>query len=199
MAASLYVSMMLGCFSALMNPWTEGESTFQGWTAVLHLVDIFCCCAVLIPIVWQVNQLEKSCSTEDGDGENAEGGADKADEEDTMEDRLEKGRILEKLKLFRSFYMLVVAYIYSTRIVVYLFATMLSYEHLWFQHLLVEMVTLSFYVVTGYQFRPMADNAVCHRPLFMFFLSFVYGNFDSTPLLISRTVFGNKKGRRRRR
>ena len=138
---------------------TEGESTFQGWTAVLHLVDIFCCCAVLVPIVWQVNQLEKSCSVEDSEDENGEGGFDKSEEGNTMEDRAEKGRILEKLKLFRSFYMLVVAYIYSTRIVVYLFATMLSYKHLWFQHLLVEMVTLSFYVVTGYQFRPSPENA----------------------------------------
>ena len=138
---------------------TEGESTFQGWTAVLHLVDIFCCCAVLIPIVWQVNQLEKSCSVEDGEDENGESGANRSEEGNTMEDRAEKGRILEKLKLFRSFYMLVVAYIYSTRIVVYLFATMLSYKHLWFQHLLVEIVTLSFYVVTGYQFRPSPENA----------------------------------------
>ena len=37
---------------------TEGESGFEGWTAVLHLVDIICCCLILVPIVWQVNRLE---------------------------------------------------------------------------------------------------------------------------------------------
>lgn len=149
---------------------TEGESTFEGWTAILHLVDIICCCAVLVPIVWQVNQLEKSVTVEDpyhpdSNGEaapedNDEGGTGKfsSKESNIMDDKAEKGRILEKLKLFRSFYILVVAYIYSTRIVVYLFATMLSYQHLWFRDFIVELVTLSFYVVTGYQFRPMADS-----------------------------------------
>ena len=145
---------------------TEGESTFEGWTAVLHLVDIICCCAVLVPIVWQVNQLEKSVMIDDPNHPDYDGesGNDKGDANNTsgegsnMEDNAEKSRILEKLKLFRSFYMLVVAYIYSTRIVVYLFATMLSYKHLWFRDFLVELVTLTFYVVTGYQFRPMADS-----------------------------------------
>ena len=70
----------------------------------------------------------------------------------------EKGRILSKLKLFRSFYMLVVAYIYSTRILVYLFATMLSYKHLWIRYFVIELVTLTFYVVTGFYFRPMVDG-----------------------------------------
>ena len=39
---------------------TEGELSFDRWTAILHLVDILCCCAVLMPVVWQVNQLEKN-------------------------------------------------------------------------------------------------------------------------------------------
>ena len=75
-----------------------------------------------------------------------------------MTDLSEKGRILSKLKLFRTFYMLVVAYIYSTRILVYLFATMLNYKHLWIRYFVVEVVTLSFYVVTGYFFRPTVDG-----------------------------------------
>jgi len=81
-----------------------------------------------------------------------------ADVSEDMSDLTEKGRILEKLKLFRSFYLLVVVYIYSTRIIVYLFATMLDYQHLWVRHFVVEVITLSFYVVTGYQFRPLTDS-----------------------------------------
>ena len=30
---------------------TEGERPYEDWSALLHLVDILCCCAVLIPIV----------------------------------------------------------------------------------------------------------------------------------------------------
>ncbi|EEC51435.1 predicted protein, partial [Phaeodactylum tricornutum CCAP 1055/1] len=116
----------------VLSQRTEGENAFEKWTAVLHLVDILCCCAVLVPIVWQVNALEKSV-TEDGENDSA---------------------ILAKLKLFRAFYLLVVAYIYATRILVYLFATILDYHHLWVRYFVVELVTLVFYVVVGFIFRP---------------------------------------------
>jgi hypothetical protein len=130
---------------------TEGESEYAWWSAVLHLVDILCCCAVLVPIVWQVNALEKSVS---------EGYEDVIDEEE-RELALEsgdKGRILIKLRLFRSFYLLVVAYIYATRILVYLFSTMLSYKYLWVSYFVVELITLSFYVSVGFMFRPMIET-----------------------------------------
>lgn len=134
----------------VLSQITEGESRFDRWTASLHLIDILCCCAVLLPIVWQVNTLEKSI------GEEVE---DMTDEEREQQlESSEKGQILRKLRLFRSFYLLVVAYIYSTRILVYLFSTMLDYRHLWVQHFVVELVTLAFYVTVGCMFRPMTEN-----------------------------------------
>jgi hypothetical protein len=130
---------------------TEGETSYEGWTATLHLVDIVCCCAVLVPIVWQVNALEKSVEV------------DEVDEQDEEEREMglasgEKGEILSKLKLFRSFYLLVVVYIYSTRILIYLFATMLDYKHLWLRYVVIEVVTLAFYVTVGLMFKPSAEN-----------------------------------------
>jgi hypothetical protein len=136
---------------AVLASETEGESLYQDWYAVLHLVDILCCCAVLIPIVWQVNALEKSLEHADPEtGEPLETGYPTADDPDAA-------RTLSKLKLFRSFYCLVVAYIYFTRILVYLFA-MLDYRHTWVRYLLTELATLAFYVVTGISFRPMPEN-----------------------------------------
>ena len=81
---------------------------------------------------------------------------DDADEQDEEEREMglesgEKGEILSKLKLFKAFYLLVVAYIYSTRILVYLFESQLRY-------FVVEVVTLAFYVTVGFMFRPTADN-----------------------------------------
>merc|ERR1711862_503430 len=67
-------------------------------------------------------------------------------------------RTLSKLKLFRSFYILVVSYIYFTRVVVYLFATVLSYRVTWLRHFITEIGTLSFYVVIGFKFRPEVEN-----------------------------------------
>lgn len=128
---------------------TEGERSFGKWNAVLHLVDILCCCAVLLPIVWQVNRMEDSLQSEDENNVSIE----------------YRRAMLEKLKLFRTFYLLVIAYIYATRILVYLLASALDYQHLWLREAIVELTTLSFYVTTGLLFRPrveavsMADTA----------------------------------------
>jgi G protein-coupled receptor 107 len=159
---------------------TTGEFGFSKWNATLHLVDILCCCAVLIPIIWQVNSLEKSLlgsggssnnisNNQDGDNEAVEQ-QDKhqqlesyENDEQLQEEQMidvggENGRVLAKLKLFRSFYLLVVAYIYTTRILVYLFATTLNYKYLWIRYFVIELVTLCFYVVVGLMFRPMVEN-----------------------------------------
>ena len=170
---------------------TEGENAFDKWTAVLHLVDILCCCAVLIPIVWQVNQLEKNMEQNQHNDEDVSEGAndgperatlydvDEFDDEHITEDELEEvpingsssgssparppdERLAAKLKLFRSFYLLVIAYIYITRIVVYLFASVLSYRHTWIRFFVVELVTLIFYCTVGMLFRPMNENPYLH-------------------------------------
>ena len=144
---------------------TEGEKAFAGWTAILHMVDILCCCAVLIPIVWQVNTLEKnleqSGNHNDEDAETIDLQEDLRVPEDEFEEAppaYGDSRLASKLRLFRSFYLLVVGYIYLTRIVVYLFATMLDYRHTWLRHFVIELVTLAFYVTVGMQFRPMSEN-----------------------------------------
>jgi G protein-coupled receptor 107 len=151
---------------------TTGEFGFSKWNAILHLVDILCCCAVLIPIVWQVNSLEKSLvgsGVSNNSNSNEEDAVEKQDnhqqlesyeeeEEEMLDVGGENGRVLAKLKLFRSFYLLVVAYIYTTRILVYLFATMLNYKYLWIRYFVIELVTLCFYVVVGLMFRPMVEN-----------------------------------------
>lgn len=122
----------------------EGERAYDDWSAVLHLVDILCCCAVLVPLVWQVNSLEKSLEGPDGG--------------DAVPSTADEARTLSKLKLFRSFYLTVVAYIYFTRILIYVFATLLDYRHTWIRYFITELVTLLFYVVTGMRFRPMTEN-----------------------------------------
>ena len=128
----------------------EGESAYDDWSAILHLLDILCCCAVLIPIVWQVNALEKNLGDDDDE-------QDAAQSLDGL-DRVEKQKTLDKLKRFRTFYIIVVAYIYCTRIAVYLFATTLDYRHTWVRYFFSELSTLVFYAVMGLQFRPMSEN-----------------------------------------
>jgi G protein-coupled receptor 107 len=57
-----------------------------------------------------------------------------------------------------QFYLMVVAYIYFTRIVVFLVKATLPYELLWLQQLFDESATLLFYFLTGFKFRPADAN-----------------------------------------
>lgn len=105
------------------------------WTQLLLLVDVICCCAVLFPIVWSIKHLREAAQT---DGKAA--------------------RNLMKLTLFRQYYIVVVTYIYFTRIVVFALTTVTPYTHLWVNDLVREFVTLVFFVFTGYKFRPVPHN-----------------------------------------
>lgn len=164
-AVVLVLQVLNNLALAVLSQVVEGERRYRRWSAILHLVDILCCCAVLIPIVWSVNALERSMgevghdnAAVAADASEGESHRDEDDEEEGALEDGEKGQVLSKLRLFRSFYLLVVAYIYATRILVYLFATLLDYQHLWLRFMVVEVVTLAFYVTVGCMFRPMAEN-----------------------------------------
>ncbi|KAK9809725.1 hypothetical protein WJX73_010815 [Symbiochloris irregularis] len=105
------------------------------WRDILHLVDIVCCCAVLFPIVWSIKHLREASQT---DGKAA--------------------RNLAKLQLFRHFYVMVVSYIYFTRIIVYLLRSSLPYQWVWVSDVANQIATLLFYTLTAVYFRPHADN-----------------------------------------
>ncbi|XVF51200.1 hypothetical protein PTKIN_Ptkin04bG0165400 [Pterospermum kingtungense] len=105
------------------------------WKQVFLLVDVVCCCAVLFPIVWSIKNLREAART---DGKAAVN--------------------LMKLTLFRQYYIVVICYIYFTRVVVYALETITSYRYLWTSVVAGELATLAFYVFTGYKFRPEAHN-----------------------------------------
>ncbi|XP_072994153.1 protein CANDIDATE G-PROTEIN COUPLED RECEPTOR 7 [Typha latifolia] len=105
------------------------------WKQVFLLVDVVCCCAVLFPIVWSIKNLREAART---DGKAAVN--------------------LMKLTLFRQYYVVVICYIYFTRVVVYALVTITSYRYLWTSVMAGELATLAFYVFTGYKFRPEVHN-----------------------------------------
>jgi NADH:ubiquinone oxidoreductase subunit 3 (subunit A) len=144
----------------MLSQETEGEKLYEDWSALLHLVDILCCCAVLIPIVWQVNSLEKTVQAEQTSNKDSKSEANKSiiNVETEVPATAEAARTLQKLKQFRSFYLLVVVYIYFTRIAVFLIATELGFRQMWIRYFITELATLAFYVVVGFMFRPVEDN-----------------------------------------
>lgn len=105
------------------------------WKQIFLLVDVVCCCAILFPIVWSIKNLREAART---DGKAAVN--------------------LMKLTLFRQYYIVVICYIYFTRVVVYALETITSYKYLWTSVVAGELATLAFYVFTGYKFKPEAHN-----------------------------------------
>lgn len=138
---------------------TEGERLYEDWSALLHFVDILCCCAVLVPIVWQVNSLESIVEAEtkrSSEDQNKSSAITNVDSEAPA--TADAAQTLRRLKQFQRFYIFVVVYIYFTRIAVYLFATVLGYKVTWLRYLVTELGTLVFYCVVGVLFRPTEDN-----------------------------------------
>uniref|UniRef100_A0A251U7C5 Putative lung seven transmembrane receptor-like protein n=1 Tax=Helianthus annuus TaxID=4232 RepID=A0A251U7C5_HELAN len=114
------------------GPFGQDSNT---WRQVFLLVDIICCCAVLFPIIWSIKKLREAAMT---DGKAAVN--------------------LMKLTLFRQYYVVVICYIYFTRVAVYVLETITSYRYAWTSVLAAELATLAFYVFTGYSFRPKVHN-----------------------------------------
>ncbi|MEQ2236988.1 hypothetical protein ILYODFUR_018445, partial [Ilyodon furcidens] len=119
----------------------EGSSEYYLWKEILFLVDLICCGAILFPVVWSIRHLQEASST---DGKAAMN--------------------LEKLKLFRHFYIMIVCYIYFTRIIAILLKITMPFQWQWCYEFLVEVSTLIFFVLTGYKFRPASNNPYLQLP-----------------------------------
>ncbi|XP_055343252.1 LOW QUALITY PROTEIN: protein GPR107-like [Paramacrobiotus metropolitanus] len=112
-----------------------GDYRYTMWGYIFMLVDFFCCGCILIPIVWSIRHLSEAAST---DGKAASN--------------------LQRMRLFRRFYMLVVCYIYFTRIVVMIFDMTVPFRYTYLNTVFREGGTFIFFLLTGYTFRPTLEN-----------------------------------------
>eukprot|EP00669_Euglena_mutabilis_P002393 TRINITY_DN13020_c0_g1_i1.p1 TRINITY_DN13020_c0_g1~~TRINITY_DN13020_c0_g1_i1.p1 ORF type:complete len:259 (+),score=121.17 TRINITY_DN13020_c0_g1_i1:174-950(+) len=113
----------------------EGNAAWATWRDVRRILDVIACCAVLLPVVWSIRNLREATAA---DGKAA--------------------RSLVRLRQFRTFYALLVAYIYYTRIVVPLIKSALHWRETWVAPVIEELGTMIFYLATGAQFRPQEEN-----------------------------------------
>lgn len=114
----------------------EGDKEHRTWTHILYFVDLLCCGAILFPVVWSIRHLQEASAT---DGKAATS--------------------LRKLKLFRQFYIMIVCYIYVTRIVAYLLRITVAFQYGWLDEMFREMATYVFFVLTAYKFRPSGTHS----------------------------------------
>ncbi|XP_035894549.1 protein GPR107 [Anopheles stephensi] len=113
----------------------EGDKEYSTWRDIFMLVDLLCCGAILFPVVWSIRHLQEAAGT---DGKAAIN--------------------LRKLKLFRQFYIMIVCYIYFTRIIVILLKITVAFQYAWLDEMFKEMATYVFFVLTGYKFRPVSQH-----------------------------------------
>ncbi|KAF0892984.1 hypothetical protein E2562_021286 [Oryza meyeriana var. granulata] len=121
--------------SAVIGETGPAGRDWLAWNQVFLLVDVVCCCAVFFPIIWSIRNLREASKT---DGKAA--------------------RNLQKLTLFKQFYLVVVGYLYFTRIAVSAFAAVLSYRYQWVVTVAMEAASLAFYVFVFYNFKPVERN-----------------------------------------
>ncbi|KAI9186162.1 hypothetical protein LWI28_014296 [Acer negundo] len=108
---------------------------WMAWNQMFLLIDVICCCAVFFPIIWSIKNLREASKT---DGKAA--------------------RNLEKLTLFKQFYIVVVGYLYFTRIVVTAIGAIVNYRYEWVVNVCAEGASLAFYIFIFYNFQPLEKN-----------------------------------------
>ncbi|XP_019193165.1 PREDICTED: protein GPR107-like [Ipomoea nil] len=102
------------------------------WNETFLLIDVVCCCTIFFPIFWSIRSLREASG--------------------------KAARNLEKLTLFKQFYVVVVAYLYFTRLGVAMIGNAVSYMHEWVVVAAAETVNLVFYLFIFYNFRPIEKN-----------------------------------------
>lgn len=121
--------------SVIIGESGPSKKDWLTWNQIFLLIDIVCCCTVFFPIIWSIRSLREASKT---DGKAA--------------------RNLTKLTLFKQFYVVVVGYLYFTRIVVSAVGAVVSYRYHWISNAAMEGASLVFYIFIFHNFQPVEKN-----------------------------------------
>ncbi|MCE3051117.1 hypothetical protein HAX54_048933 [Datura stramonium] len=111
------------------------EKHWLVWNEMFLLIDVMCCCIVLVPILWSIKSLREASKN---DGKAAEN--------------------LRKLTLFRHFYVVLIIYLYFTRFGIAMIESVVTYMHAWVNVVAAEGASLMFYMFIFYNFKPIEKN-----------------------------------------
>ncbi|CAO3571244.1 unnamed protein product [Mortierella alpina] len=122
--------------STITNETAIGSINWAFWSQVFPMVDLISCIVILGVIIQTQRHLSEAAEAE--------------------------GKVAEnkiKYKLWGSFYLITVVYIYLTRILIQFLKVALPFQYVqWLVELLNEVITLGFYATIGWKFRPYANN-----------------------------------------
>lgn len=129
------IQVLVNVALAVVEERVQTYSKLMMWRDILRIIDFACCVAVLVPVVMTIRSLNSEAQ-ESGQ---------------TL-------RSVEKLRKFRSFYLLTIIFLYFTRVVVILLGSALGYQHAWITLFLTELSAVLFYGWCGKEFRPRHEN-----------------------------------------
>uniref|UniRef100_A0A5S6QXR1 Lung seven transmembrane receptor n=1 Tax=Trichuris muris TaxID=70415 RepID=A0A5S6QXR1_TRIMR len=127
---------VLDNFALIVFTETEiGQQRYEWSKRLFIFFDLICCAAVIIPILWSIKHLEQASQT---DGKAVFN--------------------LQKLRLFQQFYIVIICYIYITRIVKYLIQFTIPFKYMWITTVIEELGTALLFLWTGAKFKPAPNN-----------------------------------------
>jgi len=118
----------------IISETEQGSGSWDFWSMVFPALDFVCCVLILAPILQTRRHLEQA--QPDGKVE----------------------QLRQKYRVWGQFYVLTIAYVYFTRIVVLLLVAALPYYIIWLSDFFCELSTFLFYLIVGYKFRPVPNN-----------------------------------------
>eukprot|EP00744_Colponema_vietnamica_P016052 GILI01022506.1.p1 GENE.GILI01022506.1~~GILI01022506.1.p1 ORF type:complete len:466 (-),score=71.40 GILI01022506.1:80-1351(-) len=128
----LPLQLVVNIAIAVIGESSEGSKYWSWWRDTLRLVDIGCCVAVLLPVITSIHSLRSTT------------------------DRAEQRR-LGRLRQFRTFYIVVVGYMFITRVALDYVVAVAPYFLTWAPAAIGELGAFFLYFVAGFMFRPAAQ------------------------------------------
>lgn len=118
-----------------------GALSHNLYYTIFIMIDLICCGAILFPIVWSIRHLQQAARC---DGKSEES--------------------LRKLLLFRRFYIMMVCYIYCTRILVYIVDGIIDFRYCYWSTLLSNIGSAVLMIAVGKMFIGDSGEAM-YAPL----------------------------------
>lgn len=119
--AVIVAQAFLNIAMVVVSEAAPGSTTAVTWRDVLYVLDIICCILIVLPIIWSIKHLRAAAETDNKD--------------------IKATRNLERLRRFRTFYLVTVAFVYFTRIIVFLLQSTLPFELTWMANVFSEMAS----------------------------------------------------------
>jgi len=138
---SLILQALLSLCSVIVHELSPAALGWERLKDIVVVLDLLGWCLILIPIGWSIRTIHQQIEGEK-----------------QREELAAAARNLSRLKAFRSFYLLVLCFIYVSRIITFVLTLTLPFELVWVSTVFAETAALAFYALTAILFRPITDN-----------------------------------------